>query len=358
MDINITAEELLKPVHQFEIRLASDGRWKTTVKCSSSKSGLKTLAKTDKDKLLNALLDYYNLNMNEQKKHTTLSDIFPEWLQIKMNHTNRPSYIKKLISTWNNYYIPDPISVKPLCDFTELYLDGWLCNLVKTKKLTKKGYANITIILRGCLDYACRSEIGLLSSNPIKNIKMNPKLFRATRKPMSSTQVFSTREQLALMTQALYNYNQYHKTTTPLMILLNFYLGLRIGELCAIKWSDIEGDYLHVQHMEITDYNINTSFISAKENGYIVIDQLKTVASERYIYLTNEAKEILEEVKKYNNDKGWYDDDFIFLNCKTHTRTTTDAVSTYLQTLCKQAGLPSKSSHKIRKSWILILVSI
>lgn len=33
-------------------------------------------------------------------------------------------------------------------------------------------------------------------------------------------------------------------------------------------------------------------------------------------------------------------------------RTTTDAVSTYLQNLCIRAGIANKSSHKIRKTYI------
>ena len=61
---------------------------------------------------------------------------------------------------------------------------------------------------------------------------------------------------------------------------------------------------------------------------------------------------VLDTVKKHNEDRGWYDDDFIFLNIKTHKRTSTDALSTYIEKACKRSGIPVKRAHKIRKSFI------
>lgn len=68
--------------------------------------------------------------------------------------------------------------------------------------------------------------------------------------------------------------------------------------------------------------------------------------------LIPKPKKILKIVKKVNFECERYDQGFIFLNMRNGQRTTTDAVSTYLQNLCIRAGIANKSSHKIRKTYI------
>ncbi len=42
--------------------------------------------------------------------------------------------------------------------------------------------------------------------------------------------------------------------TTALAVVLNFSLGLRVGELVALKWKDLKGSYLHIRRMEQKQY--------------------------------------------------------------------------------------------------------
>lgn len=42
-----------------------------------------------------------------------------------------------------------------------------------------------------------------------------------------------------------------HLSSVPLAIPLLFQIGVRIGELVAIKMTDINENYLHIQRMEI-----------------------------------------------------------------------------------------------------------
>ena len=84
------------------------------------------------------------------------------------------------------------------------------------------------------------------------------------------------------------------------MILLNFHLGLRIGELVALKWSDIEDDYIHIQRMEQTDYKIvnkDDGSLFTQSNGYKVAEHTKSSAGDRFVYLNSNAKAILNKIK-------------------------------------------------------------
>ena len=91
----------------------------------------------------------------------------------------------------------------------------------------------------------------LLSSLKLSKVKVNKKMFTVKAKPKSVTQVFDTQAEEEIKQLVLRHYNSNHRAVTPLAILLNFHLGLRVGELVALKWSDIEGNYLYASHMEI-----------------------------------------------------------------------------------------------------------
>ena len=44
------------------------------------------------------------------------------------------------------------------------------------------------------------------------------------------------------------------------MAMFQFETGLRIGEICAVKETDIEGRYIHIQRQEVREFE--------KVNGY------------------------------------------------------------------------------------------
>ena len=60
-------------------------------------------------------------------------------------------------------------------------------------------------------------------------------------------------------------------------------LGLRRGEICAVKYEDINGDMLHV-HADI---------IQDKNNNWVYKDHTKTVDGDRYVKLPPKVKEII-----------------------------------------------------------------
>lgn len=350
--IKARQEEILSN-HKYKIFQGNDGRWKTTVPDKTKKSGRKIIAKSTYNDLVKELVIYYDSiidNNSISADISTLTDIFPKWLEIKEVHTNSGSYIKRLYVDWNKYYKGKEIANIPIKDMTQIYLDKWAHQTIKNNNMTRKQYYNMSIIIRQCLDYCC--QINILTTNPFKTITINNKLFRKVRKPKSKTQVFLAKEQMLLFNEANDSYLKCPKCTTPLMIMFNFFVGLRIGELTALKWTDIEKDYLYIHRSEIEDIKLDLETGDVINNSFKVVEYTKSDAGDRYVFLNSEAKKILKIVKKVNFEYDRYDDGFIFLNMRNGKRTTTDAVSTYLQNLCIRAGITNKSSHKIRKTYI------
>lgn len=253
---------------------------------------------------------------------------------------------------WNKYYKGTEITKVILSDLTYLQLNDWAYNIVKNNSLTKKQYYNMSMIMRQCLEYACEPEINALTVNPFGRVKVNKNLFIKLEKPKSNTQVFMIDEQKEICDEANRKFDEHPWCTTPLVILLNFQLGLRISEICAIKWEDIDGNYLHVQRMEVEDFSIGKDGVTAISNGLKVVPYTKSNAGDRHVYLNDSAKKILRQIKETNIKYGYFDEGYIFIKSQGKTRGTTRSFSKYLYDLCISSGIITKSSHKIRKTYI------
>ena len=339
-------------MHPYSIFQDQKGRWKTTVKDESKKSGRRDIAKKNKEDLYKALINHYadvEDDIYIKQNTVTLRNMFGEWLNYKAKHSNSTSYARRIKNDWNKYYINSDMIDIPVIDLDFITLDTWAHDLIRNYSLTKKQYYNATIIIRQMLDYMI--EKGHIDSNNFSKVKVNKKMFAVKAKPKSATQVFDTQAEEDIKQLALEHYNNNHRAITPLVILLNFHLGLRVGELVALKWSDIEGNYLHVSRMEIAKYIISDNG-DIKKDGCEVVEYVKTDAGVRDLYLTKEARDILTLIRKRSLEYGYYDNGYIFVNAQNSARLTTSSINKYLYSLCDEANTLRRSSHKIRKTYI------
>ena len=338
--------------HPYSIFQDKDGRWKTTVKDESKKSGRRIIAKRTKSDLEEQLINHYLKKQDDEyikENLPTLKNMFGEWLNYKAKHSESSSYARRIKNDWDKYYSGTEIINIPIVDLDFVRLDNWVHDLIKKYKLTKKQYYNLTVIIRQMLDYMV--EKGYIESNPFTRIKVNKKMFTNKPKPKSSTQVFNTDVENEIKKLALEKYNNNNHAITPLAILLNFHLGLRVGELVALKWGDIRENYIYISRMEIAKYNISKNGDVNKE-GCEIVKYVKSDASVRELYLTKEARNILLLIKKRSMEYGYYDNDYIFINHQSTKRLTTGSINKYLYSLCDEVNTLRKSSHKVRKTYI------
>ena len=108
----------------------------------------------------------------------------------------------------------------------------------------------------------------------------------------------------------------------------NIYLGMRVGELLALSWADIdfEGNTIHIyknlQTIENEQKNENDVLNQKKRKYKYVIQSVKT-NKERTIYMNDKAKEIL--LLHYRHTKFNGPNDYV---CAT--KKGTHAVDSYL----------------------------
>lgn len=341
---NMKKEIILKQ-HKYEIwqGTGKDTRWKTHLPPNN-----RIIAKQTKEALENAIVEYYSNHGEEQK--CTLKTLYSEWLEHKTLHTTSTNYIRRIDNDWNKYYRNSPLIDIPLKKLDYLQLDEWAHNMVKDNHLTKTQFYNMQIIIKQSLEYAVERKI--LSESPYKRVKVQSKMFTKPIDKPSETQVFLVDEQPEIEKEALKDFNL-TKLSNALSVILAFQTGLRIGELVGLKYSDIEGNYLHIQRMEVRTQKQNEDG-SWQEAKYVIVEHVKTDAGDRKIYLTSKARETIELIKDTNLKNGYKDNDYIFVDAKgrLHTR----ALDYRLRKCCERANISEKSMHKIRKTYISTLI--
>lgn len=336
-------EEILRK-HPYSIWQGKDGRWRTHIPDITQKSGRKLVVKSTEEKIYEALdAHYQNIDEATHRASITLRKLYPQWLEYKKLHTRAESYISRIDTDWRTYYRDTEIIDMPIKKLNKLTLDMWAHKLIQDYDMTKNKYYNVTVIMRQSLDYAV--DIGLIPSNPMSQVKIDGKrMFRKVKKKPDATQVFSKEELDLIFPMAWEDFKNHTKVyeLAPLAFLFQFQTGLRIGELCAVRYEDIETpNYIHIQRMLRRDTNQ-------------VVEHTKTEYGDRQVLLTETAKKIIACAKARQEELGVDSEGYIFsINGKPIlARVIDDLYKKY----CKKAGIIQKSSHKARKTYISSLL--
>lgn len=328
--------------HPYPITQGKDGRYRTYVKKEGEKR--KQIAKSSYEKVVDALVDFYGSERAAAAEDkVTLEILYPQWLEYKRLHGASSTYLKRINSDWRNYYAGTDIVKVPLANLTKLMLDVWAHELIERVGHMKKQFYNVSMIMRQMLDYAVDAEF--IQTNPLQKVKIEARqVFLPVKKKDSETQVFTTEEVEALYHAAREDfesgYNTVHKLA-PLAVMFQFQTGVRIGELCALRFEDIADSEIFVNRM----YRFET-----KE----VVEYTKSHNAGRYVVLTAEAKALIETAKHYQENHGLCDSGYIF--SVNEEPLSYYAIRKLYERYCREIGTVNKSSHKSRKTYISALI--
>lgn len=355
-------EELLKK-HPYKIWEGKDGKWYTYLPNGEKGRALKK--RNSKKAIEDVVVSYYEKEEGEQRRadkeeeqkkqyaveDLTLRKVFPEWLKYKSARTNSTSYIKRITADWHRFYERNEIADKRIVDYDKIYLDGWVHTIIKSNKLTKKAYYDMSIILRQSLDYLV--DKGLIEKNIFREVNINTKLFLRKKKPESESQVYLKNETPKIINDMLRRFRNNPKNTAPLAVIFCFETGVRIGELVCINKTDIQGDYVRIQRQEVRDFEFSDEY-TMRFSGFKVVEYVKSDDGYRDIFLTNTAKQIIDIIEKTNEKYGYYDHGYLFL--ENGKRINHYAVQAMILRGCEAVNIPTKTMHKVRKTFISALI--
>ncbi len=335
-------KEKILAQHPYPITQGKDGRWRTYVK--KEEGGRKQIAKSTYDKVLDTLISIYKGGESlSAQSEITVEFLFPIWREYKILHGVASTYIKRIDSDWRTFYEGTPITKVPVKELNKLKMDIWAHELIQRVKNSKKQYYNISMIMRQILDYAVDAEY--IPQNPLQKVNIDARMvFRHEKKKPSYMQVFTVEEVEALYQAAwddfLDNRMTIHKLS-PLAVMFQFQTGIRIGELCAVRYEDIEDSEIFIDRMFRYETNEIVEYTKGKGEG-------------RYVPLTSEAKMLIAAAREFQHERGMSETGYIF--SVNDEPLSYYSVRKRYEKYCKVIGTYNKSSHKSRMTYVSALI--
>lgn len=335
-------EQIVKKYHPYTITASKDGSYRTWIKDDSRPERRKQIVRTKRENLIDYLAEYYSqaYSLDEFSK-ITMRSLYDEWIEYKSLHVERTT-IERVHRDWKRYYSASTIVDMPIKQLTKLTIDEWIHGVIKAMELNHHQYANLSSILRQELDYAV--DKGIIENNPFHAVRVDKRrvLKRESKKP-DQTQVFTDSELEKLFEVAWDDfYNKKHPIhqLVPLAVMFMFHTGLRIGEVCGIRYEDIDGQSLTIRRMVRPDGE--------------VVEHTKGTYGERTIPLIDSALSLIESAKQRQSEADVNTKGYIFSMRDTPVLYSSVHKAFYLY--CEKIGIDSKSSHKARKTFVSTLI--
>lgn len=279
--------------HSENIRKRKDGRWEARVICGHQANGrtkYKYLYGQTYDEVRRRKYEMTARNLLSQttidNKKRTMAELLEEWLNTIQNHVKESTmakyqyYVRKHIIPEMGHILLSDLS----SDDIEQFKNQKLTAERRDKKggLSPKTVTDMLSVLKLALAYGEEKKYLFAGQIKIRNPRQN--------KPHIN--ILTVEEQRILLEHVL---NQ--EDTAYLGIVIALYTSLRIGEICALRWEDIDlvHDTLHVCRtiMRITNYD------SARtEKTKIIIETPKTECSNRLIPIPEFLKKYLSHFQK------------------------------------------------------------
>lgn len=228
-----------------------------------------------KDKLKNIKIQ----DIHDNNKSVLFSEIAKEWYELKRLNV-KESTLARYKSVLENHIIPllgtyyiSLISPKIIQDYL---------NQLKSKGFSAKTVNDVLIVIKNIFKFA-----------ELKGIRINVALNTITVKQMKNRIETLT----ALDENKLRHYLLEHMDNKNLGILLCLFTGIRIGELCALKWSDIDIKEKIIS-IDKTMIRIQRTLDCKMSKTKVVITSPKSEDSKRIIPISDSLIKILGSFKQ------------------------------------------------------------
>lgn len=187
--------------------------------------------------------------------------------------------------------------------------------------LSQNTIRSMGIILQSLLDFAYQKEMGIVKQIRIKKPK-------SERKQVCVLRSYEQR----ILEKALHD----EPHGENLAIYLALYTGMRIGEVCALRWDDVDliEKQLHVRATVIRD-----------KSGASVIGKPKSETSDRFIPITGRLSGLLAQEKSMSASP------FVFTAPKQGDFLNPRTLQYRFKAILKKCGLPIITFHALRHTF-------
>lgn len=223
-----------------------------------------------------------------KSKKIFYKDWIYSWLIEKKDYIKESTYANYSNNIFN-HIIPN-LGDYTLNDMNHKIIQDFLLELSKNGKkngsggLSEKTIKDITIIIKGSIKKG-------INEDKIKHIELT---FNYPKENKDKSIYILTKHEQNKLTDYVIN----NLTSRNIGILLSLYSGIRIGELCALQWKDID----FKNNKLIISKTVQRIYIKDKDKNIskVIITSPKTKNANREIPINKDFIEILKKIKSDN----------------------------------------------------------
>lgn len=289
--------------------------------------------RNSKEKIEEIVIEFWKNQADDPK----IKDVFDEWIdsKLELKEISIPTH-QRYKADYKRYY--SEFGERKIKNISELDIEDFLRKSIAEKELTSKSFSNLRTITFGIFKRAKKKKYVDFSITQLLNdMEISKNAFRKVIKE-DYEEVFLEDEYDIML-----HYLQENPDVINLGLLLIFATGLRVGELVALKWTDIDDIGINIRRTESTYKDENNKEI------HVVKDYPKSAAGVRTAIIPKDYSWIIKKLRVINPFG-----EYVFL--KNGKRVITKQVRRRLDYLCEKLSIYKKSPHKIRKTYGSILL--
>lgn len=313
------------------------GRWKTYVGVGKDS---KEVIRTTEQELYDFLYEYYR---EQSKTNLTFREAFGQKEEYKLEKLNRTAKTIETDRLMYRRFIPDDFGKQKLAAITTADVLELVSSAVREQHPKQDTLRRFLQLVSSTFQYGM--SFGLCTNNPaafvdlrsyFKDCEHNQK--HPGQKEFSQTEIQQLQE-AALKDQ---------KNPRALMLLLAAATGMRVAELAALKWEDIEVEYLHIHRQQINDRTKGHAASATYDVEYTKDERLRP--DDGRLFPLNfpspvPIPEILEMAKAIPGKS-----DYIFHDSGESRAVCKDTYERYLSRKCRTFGLELTRNHGFRRA--------
>ena len=289
----------------------------------------------------------------QEIEEKTFEEIYKQWFLMKINVIKAQS-CDRIEVTYNRYYAGSWFVKQNVSALDEAAVIRFLTGvIVGWGNITAKEFARIYQIVNNVLVYARFLELGgvrLFDWDMIKRYVPEGKIVQDLHKDFAVPKADIERLLHLVIERDVYP----RKRSACLCLVMNFFLGLRVGELASLTWQDVDmgSKVIRICKTETKAYKRDENGERCGTMVYQVVEDVKTVYSVREIPLLPEVIYILEKLQEHHARCGYKSQYLAYDGRDTILVRSLDRT---LRKLCRYCDVKYFNTHMIRKTFATML---
>ncbi len=340
--------------HPYQVWLnPADNRWYTYLPDDDAPKHRLLRRRAHKEDLEDDIVSFYK----KKEFIPTVNDLFEMWVTAKSQNVLSQT-IMRYRGSFNKYIKPSWFGKMKMKDVTFKHLSKFCTETIGKDRITAKCWAGIRTDLIGIIRTAKVEGLTTLSVNDLKDLDIAKNVF-LSKVTLPEDDVITNNEE-RLINEFI---EQFPDDIVLLGIRLLFKTGLRIGELCTLKYEDFNFERGSVIVTRTEERIANPVKGAVPKTVITVRERTKGARGWREVIIDKEAEDLVKRIRSLNPDGE-------FLFEENGERIRENVWSKRLPRLCAKLGIGTravktkngeileanyvlkKSTHKSRKNYI------